>query len=353
LKYKIAIQPDDYGNGDASSPIWEKLLVEAGHEVRTVNVYGADILDQVSGCQGFMWRHAHRSNMRQIAHRILPVFEKEMGIAVYPDQNTCWHYDDKISQSYLLEAAGIPIPKTWVWYDADLALEWARSAEYPLVIKLWSGASSSNVGLVSSFDEARAWIKKLFGWGLYNLNDAYSVNWPIGRRRIQAALKLLINGDIPTRNLPPKSWDLHKNYVLFQEFLSGNTYDYRIVIIGNRAFAFRRFNRPDDFRASGGGDVDINPENIDMESVRLSFRLAKRLKTQSIAIDCLRRGEEWVVGEISYTYPHFTVHSCPGHWELTGDSEPNDLQWKAGQMWPEEAQISDFLDRLNSSKLSP
>ena len=347
MKFTIAIQPDDYGSGDASSPMWERLLAEAGHEVRTVNVYRADIMDQVKGCQGFMWRHGHTSDMRQIAHRLLPVLEKELGMVVYPDQNTCWHYDDKISQRYLLEAAGIPIPKTWVWYDARLALEWAQTADYPLVIKLCSGASSSNVGLVSSFDEARVWIEKLFGWGLHNLKDNFSEHWSFGRRRIRGAVRLLAKGDIPTRNLSKHAWELHKNYILFQEFLPGNAFDHRIVVIGNRAFGFRRFNNPDDFRASGSGKVDIDPENVDLEAVRLSFRLAKRLKTQSIAIDCLRRGEERVVGEISYTSPHWTVHKCPGHWELAEASE--DLIWKAGQMWPEEAQIADFLDRLYST----
>jgi glutathione synthase/RimK-type ligase-like ATP-grasp enzyme len=348
VHYTIAIQPDDYGNGDSSSSIWEKLLVDAGHKVRNVNVYSADIMNQVKGCQGFMWRHGHRSNMRQIAHRLLPVLEKEMGLVVYPDQNTCWHYDDKVSQRYLLEAAGIPIPKTWVWYDADLALKWAETAAYPLVIKLWGGASSANVRLVPSYEAAKAWIEKLFGWGVYNIDDSFTENWPFGLRRIKAVLKLLINGHVPVRRLPSKAWELHKNYVLFQEFLDGNEYDHRIVVIGKRAFGFRRFNRPNDFRASGGGDVDTNPERVDLEAVRLSFRLADRLKTQSIAVDCLRRGDERVVGEISYTYPHFTVHNCPGHWEITGDAEPNDLTWKSGQMWPEEAQVSDFLKRLDT-----
>ena len=35
--------------------------------------------------------------------RLLPVIEKELGLVVYPDQNTCWHYDDKIAQYYLLK----------------------------------------------------------------------------------------------------------------------------------------------------------------------------------------------------------------------------------------------------------
>lgn len=349
MRYTIAVQPDDYGDGDASSPIWTRLIIEAGHEVRTVNVYRADILDQVRGCHGFMWRHGHVSDMRQIAQRLLPVLEKEMGMITYPDQNTCWHYDDKTSQRYLLEAAGIPIPRTWVWHDADLALKWARSAEYPMVIKLRSGAASGNVKLVSSFDEAELWIEKLFGWGVHSLNDKFSEIWPLGRRRVKAALRLLIQGAVPTRHLPKHAWELHKNYILFQEFLPENPFDHRIVVIGNRAFGFRRFNRPNDFRASGSQHTDIDPKNVDLEAVRLAFRVANQLKTQSIAIDCMRRGDERVVGEISYTYPHWTVHNCLGHWELTGDPEPEDLVWKTGQMWPEEAQIIDFLERLNST----
>lgn len=185
--------------------------------------------------------------------------------------------------------------------------------------------------------------------GLYHLTDPFSYKLPIGKQRVKAIIKLLLLGIVPTRAITEKSWELHKNYILFQEFLPGNDFDHRIVVIGNRAFGFKRFNRPNDFRASGSGNVDINPENVDLEAVRLSLRLAKRLKTQSIAIDVMRRGEERVVGEMSYTYPHRTVHSCPGHWELTGDAQPHDLKWVSGQMWPEEAQIADFLDRLHSS----
>jgi glutathione synthase/RimK-type ligase-like ATP-grasp enzyme len=350
MKYTIAIQPDDYGNGDAFSPLWQRFLEDSGHQVRIVNVYRADIMNQVAGCQGFMWRHGQFSNMRQIAHRLLPVLEKEMSIVVYPDQNTCWHYDDKISQKYLLEAAGIPIPKTWVWYDAKLALEWAQTAVYPLVIKLWSGAGSNNVGLVSSFDEAELWINKLFGRGIYSMEDAYPVNMPLNKKRIAASMRLLLKGKLPSLKPPEESWDLHKNYVLFQEFLPNNAFDHRIVIIGNRAFGFRRYNRPNDFRASGSSKKDINPENVDIGAVRLGFRVAEKLKTQSIAIDCLLRGKEHVVGEISYTYPHWTVHQCPGHWKLKKESKSQEFEWNSGQMWPEEAQVIDFIGRLNSTK---
>ena len=348
MKYTIAIQPDDYGSGDAYSPLWIRLLQAAGHDVRLVDVYRADILDQVRGCHGFMWRHGQLPNMRQIARRILPVFEKELGLVVYPDQNTCWHYDDKIAQRYLLDAAKIPIPNTWVWYEKNSAKEWARTAEYPLVIKLWSGCVSQNVGLVASFKEAELWIDKLFGSGVHKLSDKFLTHWPFKKRRVVASLRLLLTGADPNKKLNEDAWELHKNYILFQEFLPQNPFDIRIVIIGNRAFGFRRFNRPNDFRASGSGNVDINPKHVPIETVRLGFRLANHLKIQSIAIDCLRKDEEWVVVEMSYTFPHFTTHDCPGHWELQSEPDTGKLIWRDGQMWPEEAQIIDFLERLNT-----
>lgn len=327
----IAIQPDNYGPDDSSSRLWSRLLKEAGHEVREVNVVRADIIDQLKGCHGFMWRHGHFPQMRQIAARLLPVIERELGLVVYPDQNTCWHYDDKIAQSYLLYAAGIPIPKTWVWFDKALAMAWAHTAEYPLVLKLWTGAGSNNVRLVRSFAEAVAWIERLFGNGIASLDD--SRRMPL--RPLIDAAKLLVKGEI---SFP---WELHKGYVLFQEFLAGNEFDTRITVIGDRAFGFRRFNRENDFRASGSGKIDHDPKGISSDFVRLAFEVARKLNTQSCAIDGLWRGGEPVVGEVSYTYASWGVHSCPGHW----DSEMN---WHEVQMWPEEAQIQDFIARLKA-----
>ena len=348
MKYTIAIQPDDYGPGDSASPIYTRFLQEAGHEVREVDVFRADILDQVQGCHGFMWRFAHFPNLRQIARRLMPVLEHELGIVVYPDQNTCWHYDDKIAQSYLLPAAGIPMPKTWVWHNATLAKDWAREAEYPLVLKLLGGASAENVTLVRSYKEAETWIDRLFGRGINRLSDIHLEPWPWGIQRFRSAAKLILKGIPPQERLSEYAWERHKNYILFQEFLPGNEFDTRVAIVGNRAFALRRFNRKGDFRASGSGSFDTDPSKIDLAAVRLAFHVADRLKTQSVAIDCMLRGNERVVSEISYSYVCWIGYSCPGHWVLSGDPYAGELIWREGQMWREEAQAMDFLARLNS-----
>lgn len=327
----IAIHPDNYGNKDSSSSLWSRLLQEAGHEVRQVNVFATDILDQVKGCHGFMWRHGHSPGMRQIAKRLLPVLENQLGLTVYPDQNTCWHYDDKIAQRYLLEAADIPVPDTWVWYEKEAALDWASRACYPIVLKLWAGAGSTNVRLVASSTEAHDWINRLFGEGVISLEGGR----PSLKERAVMAARILATGETA------HPWELHKNYVYFQEFLEGNSFDTRITVIGNRAFGYRRFNRPGDFRASGSGNFDVSHDAIDENAVKLAFSVSEKLATQSVAIDGLKKDGEFVVGEVSYTYVSWMVQSCPGHWD-------RELNWHEGQMWPEEAQIEDFLQKLKS-----
>ena len=106
-----------------------------------------------------------------------------------------------------------------------------------------------------------------------------------------------------TRRLPP----LNHGYLYLQEFLADNAYDTRVTVIGNRAFAFRRFNRDGDFRASGSGKISWEPAAIDPAIVRLAFRIAAALGTQSIAIDGLYRGDEVVAGEISYTFAAWAI----------------------------------------------
>lgn len=345
---KIAIHPDDYTHpsqpvhADASSPRWADALEQAGHEVKWVDVRRPDILDQIAGCDGFMWRWAHFGGMARIAKRLLPVIENELGLCVYPDQKTCWHYDDKIAQAYLLKAAGLPVPQTWVFFDREDALQWAEHASYPLVIKLSSGAGSSNVQLVDDRHAAARWIERMFSTWQTSLEDDVA---SIGKRAVHAA-KTLATGHGPSHLAADR--EPQRGYALFQEFLPGNDFDTRITVIGNRAFGYRRMNREGDFRASGSGLLRFEPDDIDLAAVRLAFATARTLGTQSVAIDGLKRGPQWVLAEVSYTYISAYVHDCPGHWELDGDPVDGELRWVQGSMWPEAAQIADFLVRLES-----
>ena len=62
-----------------------------------------------------------------------------MGIRVFPDVDTCWHYDDKVAQKYLFEALKMPLVPSYVFYSKGDAVKWANQVSYPKVFKLRGG----------------------------------------------------------------------------------------------------------------------------------------------------------------------------------------------------------------------
>jgi len=339
----IAIVPDKTmarnGSDDSYSARWVVRLKELGHDSRTIDIAKTDVLGQIRGCDAFMWRMPHAPYPRLFAQKLLQAVEHGLNIPVFPDTRTNWHYDDKIAQSYLLEAANIPMPRTWVFWDWDKAVDFSRSAAYPLVMKLARGASSQNVMMVNTPGEAHAWIDRMFHGEVYQLQGVPSSL----KSRIRPALHYLYTGLHPD----PGFWyESQKHYVLFQEYLPGNAHDTRVTVIGKRAFAFQRQNRVDDFRASGSGKILYEPDMIDLDFVRLAMRVSRELRLQTTAIDGLYQDGKPVIVEISYTYASQAVHDCPGHWILDGLTGHEDPHWAEGHVWPQDLILDSFLEQV-------
>lgn len=345
--YTIAVHPDISGpneNSDRFAPHWIDYLAAHSCKIKIVNAYSTDIIESLRGCHGFMWRWFHGGQDALVARRLFPVVEKYLNIPCYPNLNTCWHYDDKAAQMYLFQALGIPHPKTWLFTQREMAEEWVQTqAHFPQVLKLATGAGSTGVVLVENKACALQWIHRFFCRGVIDLNPEDSL--PIRcKRAIKNFYRTLFSG-WPDRL--DGSEKIHHNYILFQEFLPKNKWDTRVTVIGNRAFAFRRYNKDNDFRASGSGKIDYGRDGIDYRFVLLAFDVAKKLGTQSVAIDGLWKGQSPVVGEISYTYAHHPVYNCPGHWEQDA-LDYSQLYWKEGHLWPGTAQAEDFLRYLSN-----
>jgi hypothetical protein len=345
---RIAIQHDHQlltsGRYQSFSSRASDFLKERGHEPLVVDVRDEEALfAELDGCDGFMWWFAHLPNTRRMAQRIVTAIEHGMGIPVFPSWKNIWHFDDKVAQHYLLRAAGIPTASTWVfWQQAD-ALRFVESASYPLVLKLAGGIVSENVRLVRDAHEAREWTLRLFDSGLTSLDPPEPLSRSNARRRAASAVRLLRTGDPPRHG---NRSEVQRDYVYLQEYLAGNDGDTRVTVIGNRAFAYSRFNRPDDFRASGSGLRDLDPGLIDPDVVRLAFEVARKLEMQSCAVDVLWKDGRPVIGEVSYYYESWIVAECPGHWALRGEVDGGALEWVPGSVWPEDAITADFLDHV-------
>lgn len=275
------------------------------------------------------------------AKRLILALDHGRDIALFPNRQTIWHFDDKIAQIYLLRAAGLPIPDTWVLWRYEDAVSFCRTARYPLVLKLATGIMSKNVKLLRNASDAKRWVNRLFGPGRFALEHPLRTAAKDFVAHVRTA---------KTRaRRPERRADLQTNYLFVQEFLADNDFDTRITVIGDRAFGFRRRNRPGDFRASGSGRIEHDPAPIDLDAVRLAFKVARMLGTQSLAVDVLRRDGRPVLTEISYMYEGWAVARCPGHWK---SNRSGGLEWVQGEMRPEDAILEDFLTLVGNRRRS-
>jgi hypothetical protein len=323
---------------------WIAYCTEKRIPFRRVNCLATDVVHQCEGLDGVLWHWSHGDPAHLLVARQIIASLQEKGLVIFPNVATCWHYDDKVAQKYLLEAIGAPLIPTWVFTSQTDAIRWIEKATWPKVFKLRCGAGSSNVRLVRSRSEAFALCRRAFGRGFpavagyladvqTRLRKAKKAHefWA----RLARAPRTLLNALKVRRQMPRQ-----QGYLYFQEFLPGNGFDTRITVIGDRAFGFMRTNRPNDFRASGGGSIVYAPERLDKRCVEIAFRVADRIGTQSLAFDFLFNSQHApMIGEISYCYLASAVHACEGHWDHQG-------AWHEGHVWPEEAILDDLLNAV-------
>lgn len=312
---------------------WIEYCQKMDIPYKIVDVYKSDIMQQIEGCDIFMWHWDHESPVDYIFARQLIVSLQDKGLKVFPDINTCWHFDDKLGQSYLFDAIGIKTPKNRIFLDRQEALDWAATTIYPQVFKLRGGAGSSNVKLIRSESQAIKIINQAFNKGFSpvgkssRIADTYS-RWRQGKatfRNLAGALSLIVRRTKFERYFPRQI-----GYVYFQEFIPSNDHDIRVVVIGNRAFALRRNVRDGDFRASGSGKIVYDKTAIPVECVKEAFHAADLIKGQCIAFDFVfDKDRQPLIVEISFGFAQNAYDACPGYWDrsLEFHQELTHPQW--------------------------
>jgi len=65
---------------------------------KIVNCYDSNIISQLKDCDGLMWHWNQEDYRAQNFARQLIISVEKMGIKVFPNSNTCWHFDDKVGQ---------------------------------------------------------------------------------------------------------------------------------------------------------------------------------------------------------------------------------------------------------------
>jgi glutathione synthase/RimK-type ligase-like ATP-grasp enzyme len=343
----IAVHISSQEYPDSYAPGWIDALEKYGVTIHKVDLCTTNAIEEVKACDGVMWHWFHTPEDKQTALKILPAIEYGLGIPVFPNMRTCWHYDEKTAQHYLLQASDAKSIQSWVFYDYREAQKFIKNCNFPIIFKLSVGAGSANVLQVKNYKDAKHLLNRMFNEGIfpYTMNEFEKIprlrsltDFKKMVQRLVCALKYILSETYP----PLEGYYLpQKNYVYLQEFLPGNHYDIRITIIGNRGFGFIRYNRENDFRASGSGLIDYDPNNIPLDAVKIAHELSIKNNFQSMAYDfLLDREKKPLINEISYCYLSKAVQMCPGYWD-------RDLIWHQGHVCPEEAHVEDFIEVIS------
>lgn len=320
---KIAI----HHRTDGFSDRWIAYCKKNHIDYKLVNAYDTDIIQQLSDCDAFMWHH-HHANYKDVLFAKQLLFSlQQAGKLIFPDFNTGWHFDDKVGQKYLLEAIGAPLVPSYVFYTKKEALDWVEKTTFPKVFKLRGGAGASNVKLAHTAREARRLVRKAFGKGFpqYSAIDNLNERWRkyrLGKTNFKDVIvgvgRLFYKPDFARMHAP------EKGYVYFQNFIPNNTFDIRVCVVGDKAFALKRLTRDEDFRASGSGNIVYDKAQIDERCVQIAFDVNKKLKSQSTAFDFVfNEDNEPLIVEISYGYTIKAYDDCEGYWT-------EDMQWHEG-----------------------
>lgn len=319
---------------------WLEYCIAKNIPYKLVDFYSNDIIDQLSDCYAVMWHVDHMSFKDSLFAKQLIHSIELSGKKVFPDIRTIWHFDDKLGQKYLLEAIGAPLVKSYIFYSRTEAIKWVKMASFPKVFKLRGGSGSLNVNLVKSKGDAIKLINKCFrtGFSAYNATFVFKERlrlYLMGKAKIESVLKWFLA--IFFGSWVTKLYNREIGYAYFQDFIPNNTFDIRIVVVGDRAFGLKRLVRKDDFRASGSGFIIYAKEQIPVEAVKIAFETNSKLKAQSMAYDFVfdESNNPYIV-EVSFGYNVAAYDKCEGYW----DSE---LNWIPGSFIPQNWMVDDIL----------
>lgn len=302
------------------------------------------MFDDLANCTHLLFRHSQGDTDMMLYDSIFHIAKNIYNLKCSPDYETYWSYENKIKEYYLLKSSGFPVVETNIYWDHNSAYRFLQTSDFPLVVKMYKGAASSNVVRINTAKEGKKIIDRIFGKGVkFGKMPGRSNLTSISNLGIKTYVhntlrSFLIAMGVLDRSNPYSEWQIQKDAILFQKFLPDNKFDTRVTIIGNRAFAFRRFVRSNDFRASGSGNLDLEPKDIDSRCISIAFQVSKRLNFETMAYDFIYdENKVPYICEISYCFVDRIVRNCPGYWD-------DKLTWHEEQNWPQYYQLLDFLN---------
>lgn len=331
---------------------FREILERNSIPFRLIDPNSNSLLKDLKECSHLIFRHSQGDTDILLYEAVFNIAKNVFHIKCSPDYETFWPYENKVKEYYLLKSYEFPVVDSNIFWNYTPAFKFLKQAQFPIVAKLKKGAGSSNVVIINSLSDGKKIVEQVFKKGvkpgkLKSKTNLASLS-KVGVFKFwyeQIKSQLISLGILGERDEYPE-WQIQRDSILFQKYLPDNKFDTRVTIIGKRAFAFRRYVRSNDFRASGSGNFDLDPHNIDTKCLEIAFSISKKLNFETMAYDFIYdENKDPFICEISYCFTDWIVKNCPGYWDES-------LNWHAGHNWPQYYQLVDFLQKNDLESVS-
>lgn len=333
LTLKVAILIDDYKNAHSTNwgLVWENYCKNKGIKYRIINPYRSQIIDEIKDFDILLWHFNGYSQTDMLIAKDIIFSAKVLGLKVFPDFNEGWHFDNKIAQSYLFQAIGAKIPKSYKYYSLQELKEFSYSFEnFPIIAKLRNGSGSHNVKMIKSKGELIDYGIKMFTSGfkstpspkrklINNVRSLKSYNQLITRfKRIPEFIRTYSKSS---------KFSEERGYVLLQDYVPNDGFDIKIVVVGDKLSFVCRNALSGDFRASGAGDLFYNNELLSRDMIDFLFKLSDSLGFKCMGYDVVinNKNGEFYILEMSYGFSHMAILRANGFYNRQGEWENEPL----------------------------
>jgi len=299
-----------------ANPYWTKyrrFLENNNFDFEIFEYHRSDWCERAKEYDLVIWSPSSGPAELEEVKRKIYILEQKCGKKCFPDYETLLLCDDKVISTYCLEMCDLPVAETFISNSFTEIEEKKKNFRYPLVSKLFHGASSREVSLVNNPEELFSIARKAFSFHGRKTHNPYF---------------------------------RQKNYIYFQRFIEGDGLDVRVNIAGNAITGYFRKPKGGDFRASGSGIVI--KEDLPIEAIEIALRTYRKLGKAMLGVDMMKdtTGRYWII-EISpfigvRTPTQLKVNGVPGTYFLLEDGT---LDFRIESYWPQELALKVFLEQ--------
>jgi hypothetical protein len=233
-------------------PYWTKyrrFLNENSFPYRILDIHSSSWIEDLGDLDMVVWCPSTALYEIEEARKKIFYMEQILGLLTYPTLRSVTLYEDKVLQSWVLEKAGVDVPRTVVSFDAANALDKIAALGDEMVWKTAAGAGSSGVERLTA-RQAETAARKVFS--------------ARGRKT-------------------PLPYANQRGYVYAQALERDLAVDMRVIVVGPLLFGYYRDPPSGDFRASGMGLVRKGA--LPPEALEEAWRISQVLDVGAVAVD--------------------------------------------------------------------